>query len=105
QANKNGFYYVIDRVTGQFISAEPFAQVTWAKGIDPRTGRALVNDEAFYGTDPILITPGAGGAHNWSPMSFNPMTGLTYIPTSTNNSFTYAADTTFDPQPGRTTET
>ena len=92
QANKNGFYYVIDRVTGQFISAQPFSQVTWAKGIDPKTGRPIVNEEAYYGTDAILISPGGGGAHNWSPMSFNPMTGLVYIPTSTDNSFSYAAE-------------
>jgi len=105
QANKNGFYYVIDRVTGQFISAEAFAQVTWAKGIDRKTGRPIVNDEAFYGTEPILITPGAGGAHNWSPMSFNPVTGLTYIPTSTFSSFSYAAEAAFNPQPGRMTGT
>ena len=51
QANKNAFYYVIDRVTGQFISAQPFSQVTWAKGIDPKTGRPIVNPEALYGTD------------------------------------------------------
>jgi quinohemoprotein ethanol dehydrogenase len=105
QANKNAFYYVIDRVTGQFISAQPFSQVTWAKGIDQKTGRPLVNDEAYYGTEAILISPGGGGAHNWAPMAFNPMTGLTYIPTSTANSFTYAAEKTFDPQPGRTTGT
>ena len=51
QANKNAFYYVIDRLTGQFISAQPFSHVTWAKGIDQKTGRPIVNDEAFYGTD------------------------------------------------------
>ena len=105
QAPKNGFYYVIDRITGQFISAQPYSKVTWAKGIDPKTGRPIVNPEAYYGTEPIAITPGGGGAHNWSPMSFNPMTGLTYIPTSTSNTFTYAAEATFDPQPGRTTGT
>ena len=60
QANKNAFYYVIDRITGQFISAGPFSQVTWAKGIDPKTGRPIVNEEAFYGTDAILISPGGG---------------------------------------------
>jgi quinohemoprotein ethanol dehydrogenase len=43
QANKNGFYYVIDRITGQFISAQPFGYVTWAKGIDQKTGRPMVN--------------------------------------------------------------
>ena len=51
QANKNAFFYVIDRITGQFISAQPFSQVTWAKGIDQKTGRPIVNEEAYYGTD------------------------------------------------------
>jgi quinohemoprotein ethanol dehydrogenase len=105
QANKNAFYYVIDRLTGQFISAQPFSKVTWAKGIDQKTGRPIVNPEAYYGTEPISISPGGGGAHNWSPMSFNPISGLTYIPTSTNNSFTYAAEAAFNPQPGRMTGT
>ncbi len=105
QANKNGFFYVIDRLTGQFISAGPFSKVTWAKGIDPKTGRPIVNPEAYYGTEPIQISPGGGGAHNWSPMAFNPVAGLVYIPTSTANSFTYAAEPTFNPQPGRTTGT
>jgi quinohemoprotein ethanol dehydrogenase len=105
QANKNAFYYVLDRLTGQFISAGPFSKVTWAKGIDQRTGRPMVNPEAYYGTEPIQISPGGGGAHNWSPMSFNPQAGLVYIPTSTNNSFTYAAEPSFNPQPGRMTGT
>ena len=79
QANKDGFYYVIDRVTGQFISAQPFSTVNWAKGIDQKTGRPIVNPEAYYGKEAISISPGGGGAHNWSPMSFNPNTGLVYI--------------------------
>jgi quinohemoprotein ethanol dehydrogenase len=105
QAPKNGFYYVLDRLTGEFISAQPYSRVTWARGIDPRTGRPIVNPEAYYGTEPIMIAPGGGGAHNWSPMSFNPMTGLTYIPTSTLNTFVYAAEPEFKPEPGRTTGT
>jgi quinohemoprotein ethanol dehydrogenase len=105
QANKDGFYYVIDRVTGEFISAQPFSKVTWAKGIDQKTGRPIVNPESHYGAEAIQIFPGGGGAHNWSPMSFNPNTGLTYIPTSTNNSFTYAAEAKFEPKPGDTTGT
>jgi quinohemoprotein ethanol dehydrogenase len=105
QANKNAFYYVLDRITGEFISAQPFSKVTWAKGIDQKTGRPIVNPEARYGADPISISPGGGGAHNWSPMSFNPNTGLTYIPTSTANSFTYASEPKFDPKPGQTTGT
>ena len=105
QANKNAFFYVIDRITGEFISAQPFSVVTWARGIDPKTGRPLVNEEAYYGTEAILVQPGGGGAHNWSPMAFNPVTGLVYIPTSTNNSFSYAAEATYNPGPGRMTGT
>lgn len=103
QANKNGFYYMLDRVTGAFISAQPFAHVTWAKGIDQETGRPIVNPEAYYGTDPITLAPGPGGAHNWSPMSFNPATGLVYIPTSTSSSSTFAIDPNFTVREGRNT--
>ena len=95
QANKDGFYYVIDRVTGQFISGIPFARITWAKGLDERTGRPFVNPEAHYATEPIQISPGPGGAHNWAPMSFNAATGLVYIPTSTVSSSNFAVDTEF----------
>jgi quinohemoprotein ethanol dehydrogenase len=100
QANKNGFYYVLDRLTGQFLSGQPFAQVTWAKGLDERTGRPFVNPEAHYHDDSVSISPGPGGAHNWSPMSFNPATGLVYIPASTNGSFTFTLDKNFTPKPG-----
>ncbi|HLI82403.1 MAG TPA: PQQ-dependent dehydrogenase, methanol/ethanol family [Bryobacteraceae bacterium] len=101
QANKNGFYYVLDRLTGQFISAEPFAQVNWAKGVDPKTGRPIINPEAKYGTDSsIHIVPGPGGAHNWAPMSYNPSTGLVYIPTSTASSFNYAMEKDFNYKQG-----
>ena len=101
QANKDGFYYVIDRVTGQFISGQPFAKVTWARGLDERSGRPFVNPEAHYGTDTIQISPGPGGAHNWSPMSFNPNTGLVYIPTSLSSSSVFAVDTEFVHKPGQ----
>jgi hypothetical protein len=103
QANKNGFYYVLDRVTGAFISAQPFAQVNWAKGIDPETGRPIVNPEAHYdhNNETISISPGPGGAHNWSPMSYNPATGLVYVPANMTSSFTYTEDPNFVFTPGR----
>ncbi|MBZ5635118.1 MAG: PQQ-dependent dehydrogenase, methanol/ethanol family [Acidobacteriia bacterium] len=101
QANKDGFYYVIDRVSGQFISGQPFAKVTWARGLDERTGRPFVNPEAHYGNETIQISPGPGGAHNWSPMSFNPTTGLVYVPTSMVSSSNFAIDPAFAYQPGR----
>jgi quinohemoprotein ethanol dehydrogenase len=103
QANKNGFYYVLDRLTGSFISAQPFAAVTWAKGIDPETGRPIINPEAHYdnGGGTVTVQPGAGGGHNWSPMSYNPGTGLVYIPTTTTSSGTYTVDPNFTYTPGR----
>ncbi len=101
QANKNGFYYVLDRITGAFISAGPFATVTWAKGIDPETGRPIENPEARYGADPITLAPGPGGAHNWSPMSFNAATGLVYIPASSSSTFTFSIDQNFTYKPGQ----
>ena len=102
QANKNGFYYVIDRVTGKFISGQPFVRVNWAKGLDEATGRPIVNPEAHYGgKDSISITPGPGGAHNWSPMSYNPNTGLVYVPATISGSFTFTVDPKFEFKPGR----
>jgi PQQ-dependent dehydrogenase (methanol/ethanol family) len=89
QAPKNGFFYVLDRVTGELISAEPFANVSWAKGVDPKTGRPIENPQARYGFDPVLLSPGPPGARNWSPMSFNPSTGLVYVPAA-NTSATYS---------------
>jgi PQQ-dependent dehydrogenase (methanol/ethanol family) len=103
QANKNGFYYVLDRITGAFISAQPFSQVTWAKGIDQETGRPIINPEAHYDQsgETTQIAPGPGGAHNWSPMSYNPAAGLIYIPTTTTGSFSYTEDKNFKFAPGR----
>src|SRR5262249_51978128 len=91
------------RVTGAFISAQPFAQVTWAKGIDQETGRPIINPEAHYdhNDETVSISPGPGGAHNWSPMSYNPGTGLIYIPTTTTSSFTYTEQKALKFAPGR----
>ncbi len=101
QANKNGFFYVLDRITGEFISAQPFSRVTWAKGIDPKTGRPIINEDVMYGTNPQPVSPGGGGAHNWSPMSFNPKTGLVYIPSRGWDTFNYATDPDFVPDASR----
>jgi quinohemoprotein ethanol dehydrogenase len=81
QAPKNGFFYVLDRVTGELISAEKFTPVNlWATHIDLKTGRPAIRKEAMYGTKPVLLTPSVAGAHNWHPMAYNPLTGLVYFP-------------------------
>ena len=80
QAPKNGFFYVLDRETGELISADAYAKVTWAKGVDLETGRPIENEELSYKDGAKGVFPGPGGAHNWYPMAFNPNTGLVYIP-------------------------
>jgi quinohemoprotein ethanol dehydrogenase len=82
-APKNGFFYVLDRKTGELLSAEKYAVANWATHVDMKTGRP-VEDRAVadYGDGkPKLVFPSPRGAHNWNPMSFSPKTGLVYIPT------------------------
>ena len=78
-APKNGFFFVIDRKTGQFISAKNFVDVNWATGYDAK-GRPIETPEARVVDRPREIIPSAYGARNWHPMSFNPQTGLAYMP-------------------------
>jgi len=95
QASKNGFFWVLDRITGEFLSGAPYVKTTWALGLDAK-GRPMVNPEAYYDTDPISIFPTGGGAHNWSPMSYSPLTGWVYIPVFLQP-FTYEAQKEFKP--------
>ncbi len=97
QAPKNGFFYVIDRVTGEFISGENFVPITWADGIDPETGRPNILDSAKYWEtgEVSLQSPSFLGGHNWHPMSYNPETGLVYLPAQ-EISFPYMADNAFE---------
>jgi quinohemoprotein ethanol dehydrogenase len=76
----NGFFYVLDRETGKLISAEKATRVTWAKGIDLKTGRPIEEPNIRYENGETKIWPGTIGGHNWQAMSFSPKTGLAYIP-------------------------
>ncbi len=80
QASKNGFYYVLDRATGELLSAKNFTYVSWTKGLDPKTGRPIPSPGAEYQISPKLLFPSNAGAHSWQPMSYDPQTKLTYIP-------------------------
>jgi quinohemoprotein ethanol dehydrogenase len=80
QAPKNGFFYVLDRENGKLISAGRFAKANWAKRIDVNTGRPVEEKNVHLETGEMLIWPSGIGAHNWHDMSFNPVTGLVYIP-------------------------
>jgi quinohemoprotein ethanol dehydrogenase len=100
QAPKNGFFYVLDRLTGELISAEPFAKVTWAKGIDKKTGRPIETENARYKKKGAMISPGPPGAGNWNAPSWNPATGLVYIP-GQDTSFYYARQEDYKYQKGK----
>jgi PQQ-dependent dehydrogenase (methanol/ethanol family) len=98
-APKDAFFYVLDRVTGELISADPITKVSWATGIDPKTGKAMVNPAARYKTTPITVNPGPSGGHVWPPWSYNPATGLVYIPGNAGQGSSYQAAPTFTPAP------
>ena len=82
QAPKNGFFYVLDRVTGEFLSGDNYSYTSWASGLDER-GRPVEREGARY-TDGRAhwVTPSSYGAHSWQPMSYSGRTGLVYIPTT-----------------------
>jgi quinohemoprotein ethanol dehydrogenase len=80
QAAKNGFYYVLDRGTGELLSAHNFAFVSWTRGIDAKTGRPIVDPRADYDHGPALVFPSESGAHSWQPMAYDPERGMTFIP-------------------------
>ena len=81
QAPKNGFFYVLDRKTGELLSAEKFGRATWATHVDMETGRPVESKFADYQKNGgSFIWPSPYGAHNWQPMSYSTKTGLMYIP-------------------------
>ena len=91
QAPKNGFFYVLDRKTGQLLSAKPYSATSWATSIDMQTGRPVETPNARYNKGPAMAMPGPLGSHNWQPMSFSPVTKLVYIP-ALDLPFAYAPD-------------
>ncbi len=101
QAPKNGFFYVIDRLTGEFISGTPFTKdLTWASGIDAK-GRPIETAEARYGSRPggSWLSPGPTGARNWHPMAWSARTGLVYMPAQ-NSNYLYRKTDDFRYTPG-----
>lgn len=80
QAPKNGFFYVLDRVSGELLSAEKYTEVTWADRVDLKTGRPVFSAQGDFSKGEKLVWPSEAGGHNWPPMAYNPVTGLVYIP-------------------------
>ncbi|MDA1076900.1 MAG: PQQ-dependent dehydrogenase, methanol/ethanol family, partial [Proteobacteria bacterium] len=96
QAPKNGFFYVLDRATGELVSADNYVPVSWASHVDLESGRPVETENADHSVDAQTTAPAAFGGHNWQPMAYNKGAGLVYIPVidamqqfSTDPDFTY----------------
>jgi quinohemoprotein ethanol dehydrogenase len=100
QAPKNGFFYVLDRATGEFISARNFVPVNWTTGLDPRTGQPTFAEGIRYEKKPADVLPGPTGAHNWHPMAWSPEAGLVYIPALELGATRFAKDPNYRVRPG-----
>ena len=97
--NKNGFYYVLDRETGEFLVGVPFVEQNWAKGLSP-TGRPILSDEGTLTVAGRLTRPSFAGGTSWEPAAFDPRKGLLFIPATEGASvYTRVSD---DKRPSRT---
>jgi len=103
QASKNGFFYVLDRASGELLSAQAYVPVTWAERIDVKTGRPVERAHARGDHGPFNLAPSWLGGHNWESMSFNGSVGYAYIPfieSSEMHEETPAQQWKFDPSAG-----
>jgi quinohemoprotein ethanol dehydrogenase len=80
QADRNGFFYVLDRRTGKLLAAKNYTRVTWASSIDLATGRPRVTGQGAYSKKPTLVAPSPWGGHTWHPMAYSPLTRMVYFP-------------------------
>ena len=98
QAPKNGFLYLIDRESGELLSANPYVDMNWASHVDIESGRPIEMPEGDYSEGLKRVTPGPQGGHNWQPMSYSERSGLLYLPAH-DTAFDYDSDDpfTYDP--------
>jgi quinohemoprotein ethanol dehydrogenase len=102
QANKNGFFYVLDRETGEFLSGTEYVPgITWATGLDAKTGRPVETPVGTAGLKPAIVSPSVDGAHNWEPMAFSPTTGLVYLPAKVRTQILHTPDPKWKYNPDR----
>ena len=78
QANRNGYYYVLDRTNGKLLATKPYTKINWAEGIGP-DGRPIVIPNREPTEEGRLVCPGLGGGHNWEATAYSPQTGLYYF--------------------------
>ena len=95
-ANRNGFYYVLDRTTGEFVSGVPYAKQTWATGLD-NAGRPIVIPGQEPSEKGTLVWPSLQGATNWFSPSYSPKTGLFYVPVREMGSYYHKGEAEYVP--------
>ena len=98
-ANRNGFYYVLDRQTGEFLTGTPFIKQTWAKGLDEK-GRPIRLPNTFPSAEGTLVYPHVGGGTNWFSPSYNPATKLFYVAAQEKGAVFYIGEPEYRPGAG-----
>ena len=94
--NRNGFYYALDRVTGEYLLGKPYAKQTWAKGLDDR-GRPIVIPDLAPTESGRLVWPGPDGGMSWSSPSYSPKTGMIYVPVREKSMIYYKTEAVYRP--------
>ena len=97
QANRNGYFFVLDRTNGKNLISTPYMKINWSKGVDAK-GQPIPDKTKEPKTDGTLVTPSSSGATNWPPPSFDPETGLFYVSTTESYSIFYLTDTDAKPE-------
>src|SRR5262249_11368145 len=95
-ANRNGFFYVLDRQSGQYLLGKPYVKVTWAKGLDER-GRPIRIPDTFPTEEGVAVWPGVTGGQNWYSPSFSPATGLYYVAAQEQGNIFFKAEAIYKP--------
>ena len=95
-ANRNAFYYLLDRETGEFLLGKSYARQTWASGLD-ETGRPRVLPESVPTEEGTLVYPSLQGATNWFSPSYSPLTGLFYVPVREMGAYYYKTEVEYEP--------
>lgn len=94
-ANRNAFYYLLDRETGEFLFARPYAKQNWASGIDSM-GRPRALASARPTREGTVVYPGVAGATNWWSPSYSPRTGLLYVPILEDSSMVFSEEPRYE---------
>jgi alcohol dehydrogenase (cytochrome c) len=95
-ANRNAFYYILDRATGEFLAAKPYAHFTWTKGLDD-SGRPQVDIAMEPSEKGTLVSPSLYGATNWFSPSYSPLTKLVYVSVREQSSYFFKTDVEYKP--------